>query len=585
MRKPLASRIVGLAALYFLVFCLIVIMQFSNMGNFSISAGSMNIKGRYLAEDSQEITGGIKIFYGGLEFSLKEERGKGLTLTGTNNSSLPVNPELMFLTDNSAHFILPGGTELTFSSIESARGQELQITAEFAGNISDIIIPIVPRRSSLVRDSGQLGILYSGSRYVFSSLGQELENGHLTLSRDSTFITYRSRGKQRAFDPADYIISSVPNYASILRNWQDTNYIQWNQNAANLSNEEDVIAYGSQALARGNYPAASAAITGNFSNSSVQTYRSSVFAGGMLVAHNSFSAAENERTNLVNRLIRERSLSVIKEEHILDFLLTRSSVVQANEVIAMVNNATAEMIVPEYCAGLLEFYYDMRRWRPEASNPIGHLSEQILLLISEILNRDAENDAVYASNPGSTNSEYSMRLGKALIYWADAAQNEEWSGVGRSLVLSAISSGNAGKLHNILKPVDYYPRAVWLTDSGHWTWTVSQTLRAYFNADGNFNISVSFFPNMAHHMIVRGVRPFLRIQIHGMDWRSDNQFERYDSSGWVYYPEDQILIVKLRHRTTTENIRLIYRAEVPPPAPAAAAENGEPASESGDSVE
>jgi len=582
MKKPLASRIVGLAALYLLVFCFVVILQFSNMGSFSISSGSMNIKGRYLAEESQQVAGGIKIFYGGLEFNLKEERGKGLTLTGTNNINIPVNPELMFLTDNSARFILPGGTELTFNSIESARGHELQITAEFAGNVSDIIIPIAVRRSSLVRDSGQLGVLYSGSRYVFSSLGQELESGHLTLSRDNTFISYRSRGKQRAFDPADYIISSVPNYSSLIRSWLDANYIQWNQNAYNLSNEEDIIAYGAQALARGNYPSASAAITSNFANKPAQTYRSSVFAGGMATAHSTFSAAENERTNLINRLIRERSLNVLKEEHVLDFLLTRSSVVLANEVIAMVINATAEMIVSDHCAGLLEFFYDIKRWRPEANNPIGHLSDQILLLISENLNRDAENDAVYASNPESSNSEYSMRLGKALIYWADETQNEEWAGIGRSLVLSAISSGNAGRLHNILRPVEYCPRAAWLTDSGHWAWTVSQSLRAYFNSDGNLNISVSFFANMAHHMIIRGIRPFLRIQIHGTDWRSDSQFERYDSSGWIYYPEDQILIIKLRHRTTTENIRIIYRFD---PPPVVVEETAETTSVSGEGVE
>ncbi|MCL2211060.1 MAG: hypothetical protein FWB95_03970 [Treponema sp.] len=583
MKKPLASRIIGLAALYFAVFCFVVILQFSNMGNFSVSPGSMNIKGRYLSEESKQITGGVKIFYGGLEFSLKEERGKGLTLTGANNVNIPVNPELMLITDNSARFVLPGGTELTFNSIESARGQELQIAAEFASDISDIIIPILPRRSSLVRDSGQLGILYSGSRYVFSSLGKELESGQLTLSRDNTFIAYRSRGKQRAFDPADYVISSVSNYANILKTWQDSNYVQWNQNAYNLSSEDDIIAYGSQSLARGNYLTASTAILDNFINHPAETYRSSVFSGGMINAHAVFAAAENEKTNLINRLIRERSLNIFKEEHILDFLLTRSSVVQANDIIAMVHNASSEMLTADHCAGLLEFYFDIRRWRPELNNPIEHLSEQILTLISENLNRDAENDAVYASNPESSNSEYSMRLGKALVYWADATHNEDWFGIGRSLILSAISSGNAGRLHNILKPVDYYPRAAWLTDSGHWAWTISQSLRAYFSADGNFNISVVFFPNMAHHMIIRGIRPFLRIQIHGMDWRSDSQFERYDSSGWVYYPEEQILVIKLRHRTTTENIRIIYRAEpTPAPAPAAA---GEAAPEPGEDIE
>jgi len=585
MKKPLASRIIGLAALYIAVFCLIVILQFSNQGNFSVNIDSMSIKGRYISEETQQIAGGVKIFYGGLEYNLREERGKGLTLTGTNGADLPVNPESMFLTDNSAHFTLPGGTMLSFNSIESTRGQELQIVAEFAGDISDIIIPITPRRSSLVRDSGQLGILYSGSRYVFSSLGHELENGQLTLSRDNKFIAYRSRGKERAFDPADYIIASSANYSGILRDWQNANYTQWNQNAANLSNEDDIIAYASQALARGSYPSAYAALTSNMSNISSRSHRSSVFVGGMTNVEAQFASYENEKSNSLNRILREKSLNIFKEEHVLDFFLARSNIVQANEIIAMVNNAKPEMLTSEHCAGLLEYFYDIRRWRPETNNPIEHLSDQILTLISENLNRNDENDTIYASNPDSSASEYSMRLGKALVYWADTVNNKEWSGIGRSLVLSAISSGNAGRLHNILKPVDYYPRAAWLTDSGHWAWTISQTLRAFYTSDGNMTISITFFANMAHHMIIRGVRPFLRIQIHGMEWRSDSQFERYDSSGWVYYPEEQILVIKLRHRTTVENIRIIYRAEEPPPPAQAAPEAAETATQPGEDVE
>ena len=86
---------------------------------------------------------------------------------------------------------------------------------------------------------------------------------------------------------------------------------------------------------------------------------------------------------------------------------------------------------------------------------------------------------------------------------------------------------------------------------------------------------------MTHYAIIRGVRPFISIQIHGRDWRSDPQFERYESSGWVYYQQEQVLILKLRHFSATENMRIIYRfAERPPPPPPVTAE-----SDSGNTVE
>ena len=63
------------------------------MGNFSISAGGMNIRGRYLEnqqpdeKEPQDVAGGVKIFYGGLDFSLKEERGKGYAKLLVNAAS------------------------------------------------------------------------------------------------------------------------------------------------------------------------------------------------------------------------------------------------------------------------------------------------------------------------------------------------------------------------------------------------------------------------------------------------------------------------------------------------------------------
>jgi len=580
MKKPLAARIIGIAVLYCSVFFVLVILQFSNRGNFSLSAGNMTIRGRYLqaskegeeapqnanSDDGiQGVSGGIKLFYGGLEFGLKEERGKGLTLTNAGGK-VPVNPEFMALTESSARFVLSGGTAITFNTFESARGNELQINAEFARDITEVSIPITPRRASLVRDNDHVGLLYNGSRYLFSTSGHELENGILILSRDNAFVSYRSRGTQKIFDPLDYIIAQAQNYDNVLRTWLDQSFTYWNQNSSSLQNEDDIIAYCAQALQRGSYTQAVAAIPRDFINSPRESFRSSPFVGGMNTAYRSLASYESTRQNLITRLTREKSLEVLKEEHILDYLFARNNLAQANEVINIITNASPEMLTPNYSAGLLEVFADIRRWRPSTANPIEHLTERMLSLISENLNRDNENDLVYASAPDGTNSEYSVRLGKALVYWADTTQDATWSAIGRSLVLSALEGGNAGKNYNVLNPGDYYPRATWLTDSGLWVWTASPSVRASY-IGGNLNIASSFPINMAHHLILRGVPPFIKIQIHGTDWRTDPQFEIYDSSGWVYYPQDQTLVLKLRHRSTVENVRIIYVEEPPPPPP------------------
>jgi hypothetical protein len=134
----------------------------------------------------------------------------------------------------------------------------------------------------------------------------------------------------------------------------------------------------------------------------------------------------------------------------------------------------------------------------------------------------------------------------------------------------------------MLKLTQYYPRITRLTD-GHFAWTVSPAITTSI-VDSNMNIAFSFPVGMTHYVMIRGIRPFIRIQIHGTDWRTDRQFESYDSSGWVYHQEEQVLVLKLRHRTTVESIRIIYREAPPPPPPIPENEESVEAVTTGDAI-
>jgi hypothetical protein len=72
------------------------------------------------------------------------------------------------------------------------------------------------------------------------------------------------------------------------------------------------------------------------------------------------------------------------------------------------------------------------------------------------------------------------------------------------------------------------------------------------------DVSVSFPAGETHYLMLWGIQPFTRMQIHSMNWRSDPRYESYDSSGWVYYPQDRLLALKLKHRSQVEHIRIYY---------------------------
>jgi len=614
MRKSLITRILVIVLLYCAGFCFLVIVQFPNTGNFILTIGGMTIRGSYLQSSHQalyasshtntdsmhtdlltenndeddensgaitiespvhNITGGIKIIYGGLEFNLMKMKDfeKSLILTGIDGNSSAINPDLMITDEHSVRFGLPGGVMIVFNSTGSANNSELQIDAVFAESVSEISIPIAPYRSSLIRGNEQLGILYNGIRYFFSGSGQELENAKLILSKTNTFISYYSGEEEPdIFNTADYIIarSNDNEYENAISVWLDSSYARWNQNASSLQNELDIAAYLAEALRRGSYTAALASIPRDFINSPRHGYRSSGYIGGMTTAYRVFNTAEQDKINLITRITRDRSFDILKENRVLDYLLVRNNAALANNIMENIRNINPEEITLEHCPGILEIYNDIKQWRipviESAESQYESLIQRIISLVSENIYRDKDNDLVYVFHAEETDfiitPEYNLRLGKALVSWAELARNTEWRAIGRSLALSALTNSTIGNgnFYSIINTGNYYPKALLLADNGMWAWTISPSIRVA-NVNGNLNVEISFPPNMSHFVIIRGLPPFLRIQIHGQDWRTDSQFERYDSSGWIYYSQDQTLILKMRHRTTVESVRIFYRAE------------------------
>jgi hypothetical protein len=308
-----------------------------------------------------------------------------------------------------------------------------------------------------------------------------------------------------------------------------------------------------------------------------RSYLSSVFLGGMSRAHRDFSEANQTRLDRLTRQINAGSADFLYDERSINFLQVRGLTSLTNNAIEIIRKIDPETITAAHCPGLLEAYSDFKQWRLSGENPAEQFMEKICLIISENLRYDSENDLVSAAPEEKIDPEYNLRLGKYLAQWAQAADNSEWAAVGRSLVLSALAQGGntvSANLYRALNPASYYPEEKLLLTGGLWIWTASPSASAVVQQGGDvYNISVSFPVNTSHYVMIRGVRPFVKIQLHDIDFRTASDFERWDSPGWVYYAQEQTLVVKMKHRTTVENIRIFYRVEAPPvivvpPAPA-----------------
>ena len=81
--------------------------------------------------------------------------------------------------------------------------------------------------------------------------------------------------------------------------------------------------------------------------------------------------------------------------------------------------------------------------------------------------------------------------------------------------------------------------------------------------DRSVTYTIDFPLEQTHYIILRGVPAFRGIYIYGMSYRTDPRFETYNSSGYVYKFDTNALLLKSRHKSELETVRLVYKAETP----------------------
>lgn len=116
----------------------------------------------------------------------------------------------------------------------------------------------------------------------------------------------------------------------------------------------------------------------------------------------------------------------------------------------------------------------------------------------------------------------------------------------------------------------YYPHVEKIYDSDGkkvWAWTCAKSIKLDRSSE-EYNFTIDFPEGDTHYVILKGIPQFNSIYIYDMAFRTDPRFETYNSSGYVYKKSSETLLLKSRHKTEFEKVRLVYREAAPVPAPA-----------------
>jgi hypothetical protein len=576
--------------LYIVVFLFLMSVQFSKSGAFTRNIAGFVVSGHYrtdgdaagdLTNSANEypLEGDVQVTFGGMEFDLVNRRdGNSLRLTGEGWSREAL-PESMVVYGNQINFIFPGGTEMIFSNLQSGNAVDMRITGVFSEDVTGIELPFRLQRRTSIQSSrdGQFIVSADGVNYTFGSSPIDADRRVLLIRAVGELVSYRTLPELEVFSPDDFVLRDAAvdeTYSAAVARWIDQNFSLWSRSISGLDNEDIVIAVAAEAYSRGSYRAAVNAVSAAFRNGNNRTYESSVYLGNLDTAYRDLLAVDNAKIDRLTRFINERSLGFLLETGTFEFLGVRGYQNLMDAAADIVDTIDPAILTLDLVPGILEGYTDWEAYGDNADNPFRRLVDPAFTVISDSLTRidipaadqGAIEGRVFLLYNDTDDPEFNLRFGKALLECAEAVRNNSWAGVGRSLILSALygtgedfdpshSELANARLYRILCPRVSYPRAV--PQSNIWAWTAAPALSVSREGD-ILDIDVSFLAGETHFMIIRGILPFSRIQLYNIDFRTDPQFERYDSSGWSYSAQDQTLIVKMLHRSQVERIRIIF---------------------------
>jgi hypothetical protein len=602
VKKPIFPRFIGLAAVYAGIFVILASIQFASRRNFTLRVGDFVISGSYglqeaAAETPQDaerlLEGEAGVLYGGMAFSLTDDDGgDSLGLLTSSGNREHTRPVAMSVSDRGALFRLSGGAEISFANRHKGGTQELQISVVLPEDCQALELPYRLLRSSRIRRNadGESYVIAGGKSYRLNASTVDFERRLIVIDARKPAASYGTVPGNETFDPSRFILAAARDkgrYDEALNRWLDRSFALWGLSASGSLDEETALAYLAESAARGSYRSAVAALSAESSGGTQRSFMSSVYLGRMDQGLRSSMAYERDAISRLSGLIAQGSADFLKDPHAIEFLAVRGHHTLIDSGIAALNAIDGADPDPGLIPGILEGYADWQLYRPAADNPFEGPADQACFSLSGKIVAGYQGEQIAVFDGETADLELNARLGAALTAYGESADREVWAEIGRSLVLSVLAfvdeagtaplalrltangdiEADAGaalssaRIYRLLRLGDYSARAVGLNAgaNGVWTWTAASGVTAHFDQENTMlDIAATFPRGETHYMFIRGIRPFTALWLYNQRYRTDPRFESYDSSGWIYSPSEQTLMIKMKHQLPTEHIQIYY---------------------------
>ena len=604
--KHIVGRVVAYTVLYCSVIFGIFVLQFTKGQTFSLTLGSMAVTGRQERTELGKMIPllPLHVVSNGLNLYISEQNPVYAVDEGNITSALRVLAYQFY--EGEARFSVLCSDDVVISFFSERRGDidSLMVEAVLPAGIKRVLLPWkITQNAGIERADGKIFVRSGKKQYTFTgsfgfdsdreNTAAQLEGPHLVLAKAQPFASYKTYLPLEELDITiipSMVQASAESYTAALNTFSSAVIHAGTQALSSKQiTEKTLTAYIAEMGQRGKFAGAMEAAPVQTLARNLRTYLSNPFYDNVQGTHVGLAADDAKKRELYAALIADNSLEIFEQDCLIPFLTDRGTKRSIEGLFRLIEKMDAAQLNARQAAGVLEVWLDCTHYYLERKALFEDLLPacekkitDALLLIDEGL--FLSNDGTYIDSAVAlTSARILMRYG--------IEQSQVWQSVARmlitsllrysgesavlpigftitgskstQLVITADDSGmlDAGILYPLLMPDNsWYPHVQSLAlqaEAGIWAWTCAQNIEVLENTSKTLVLRIRFPEGQSHYLTLHGIRPFYRIEMYGIPFRSDVRFEMYNSSGYTYNAGSKILYLKMRHKSEYETIRLL----------------------------
>ena len=505
-----------------------------------------------------------------------------------------------------ARFSVHCSDDVVISFFSERRGDvdSLMVEAVLPEGIKRILLPWkITQNAGIERADGKIFVRSGKKQYTFTgSFGfdtdgedtaAQFEEPHLVLAKGQPFASYKTYLPLEELDITtipSMVQASAESYTAALNSFSSAVVHAGTQGLSSKRiTEKTLIAYIAEMGQRGKFAGTMETAPAQTLARNVRTYLSNPFYDNVQETHVGLIADDAKKRERYAALITDNSLEIFEQDGLIPFLTDRGSRRSIEGLFRLIEKMDVAQLNARQAAGVLEVWLDCTHYYPERKT----LFEDLLPVCEKKIT-DALlliDEGLYLSNDGTYIDSVATLASARILMRYGTEQSSVWQSVARMLVTSLLrysgeSAGlpvgftvtgskstqlvitaddsdvlDAGTLYPLLKPDNsWYPHAQSLAlqaEAGIWAWTCAQNIEVLENTSKTLVLRIRFPEGQSHYLTLHGIRPFYRIEMYGIPFRSDARFEMYNSSGYAYNAGSKTLYLKMRHKSEYETIRLL----------------------------